>query len=139
MIYSEQDIDTLTRTLYGEARGESRLGQVAVAWVIKNRVNPKRMRRRTVQRVCTEPWQFSCWNENDPNRNKLIALSQTDGEYRRLRQVAEDVLFIVIPDPTSGANHYLNEKFLRRLNALPSWFDVSKMTARIGDHTFLRL
>jgi len=31
--------DILARTLWGEARGESLAGQIAVAWTIRNRVN----------------------------------------------------------------------------------------------------
>ena len=37
------DIDTLARTIYGEARGESRQGKIAVACVILNRVKRKKM------------------------------------------------------------------------------------------------
>ncbi|CAF1547856.1 unnamed protein product, partial [Rotaria sordida] len=35
---SLDEVDVLTRTVYGEARGESEDGQAAVAWVIMNRV-----------------------------------------------------------------------------------------------------
>ena len=31
------DLDALTRVVYGEARGESDEGKIAVAWVVKNR------------------------------------------------------------------------------------------------------
>ncbi|CAF3868537.1 unnamed protein product [Rotaria magnacalcarata] len=34
---SLNEIDVVTRTVYGEARGESKDGQAAVAWVIRNR------------------------------------------------------------------------------------------------------
>lgn len=35
--FSDEDIDTLARTVWGEARGESLLGKEAVACVILNR------------------------------------------------------------------------------------------------------
>ena len=40
--YTEQDWDTLARTIFGEARGESLQGQVGVAWVIRNRADSPR-------------------------------------------------------------------------------------------------
>ena len=66
------DIDTLARTIYGEARGESRQGKIAVACVILNRVKRKKMcgwreingyKVATVAATCLKPWQFSCWNK----------------------------------------------------------------------------
>jgi hypothetical protein len=39
MAATENDRDILARTLWGEARGESLAGQIAVAWTIRNRVN----------------------------------------------------------------------------------------------------
>jgi spore germination cell wall hydrolase CwlJ-like protein len=39
MAVTERDRDILARTLWGEARGETLAGQIAVAWTIRNRVN----------------------------------------------------------------------------------------------------
>jgi hypothetical protein len=39
MPVTEKDRDILACTLWGEARGESLAGQIAVAWTIRNRVN----------------------------------------------------------------------------------------------------
>lgn len=36
MTVTERDSDILARTLWGEARGESLVGQIAVAWTIYN-------------------------------------------------------------------------------------------------------
>jgi spore germination cell wall hydrolase CwlJ-like protein len=36
MTATVRDRDILARTLYGEARGESFAGQIAVAWTIRN-------------------------------------------------------------------------------------------------------
>ena len=70
---SEQDVDVLARTIWGEARGEGFAGQVAVGWAIRNRVEadlgndgkPDWWGEGYVG-VCKAPWQFSCWNKNDP-------------------------------------------------------------------------
>ncbi|MGG6879769.1 UNVERIFIED_CONTAM: cell wall hydrolase, partial [Pseudomonas aeruginosa] len=37
MSISPSALDTLTKTIWGEARGEGREGMIAVAWVILNR------------------------------------------------------------------------------------------------------
>ena len=39
MAEAEKDHDILARTLWGEARGETLAGQIAVVWTIRNRVN----------------------------------------------------------------------------------------------------
>ncbi|CAF0809757.1 unnamed protein product, partial [Didymodactylos carnosus] len=43
------EIDVLTRTVWGEARGESEEGQAAVAHVILNRVKKSHMGSKTVK------------------------------------------------------------------------------------------
>ena len=64
------DIDTLARTLFGEARGELYGGRVAVANVIINRAASQvTWWGNTVEEVCRKPKQFSCWDLkfNKPN------------------------------------------------------------------------
>ena len=73
---NDEDVDALARTVFGEARGECLSGQEAVASVILNRVAFSGRRGgywwgNTVYEVCHKPWQFSCWNQNDPNRRLL--------------------------------------------------------------------
>lgn len=72
------DIDTLARTLYGEARGEGPRGLIAVANVIVNRAERGGWWGNSIETVCRKPWQFSCWNANDPNSAKLALLSEGD-------------------------------------------------------------
>lgn len=38
MPVTEKDRDILARTLWGEARGEGKAGQIAVAWTVRSRV-----------------------------------------------------------------------------------------------------
>lgn len=139
--YSTRDLDILARTLYGEARGEPTGGQVAVAWVIRNRASRARFAGDlvgdigAVERVCLAPWQFSCWNKGDPNRALLMA-ADIPG-YSAQLAIAGGVLEGTIPDPTGGADHYYTE-------AAPSWAGVwppswaEAMPKRtIGAHVFL--
>ena len=68
----DTNIDTLARTIFGEARGEPYLGKVAVANVVMNRValadqHPPFGLGSAAYRMYERAWQFSCWNPaNDP-------------------------------------------------------------------------
>ncbi len=75
----ERDIDVLARTIWGEARGEGIAGQIAVGWCIRNRVEMDLHNDgrpdwwgEGYEGVCRAPWQFSCWNKNDPNFPYLV-------------------------------------------------------------------
>ncbi len=65
-----KEIDYLARTIYGEARGENTASKKAVAWVIRNRVEAPAY-GRSYEEVVLRPYQFSCWNKNDPNYPKI--------------------------------------------------------------------
>ena len=130
-------IDTLARTIWGEARGESMQGRIAVAWVVLNRANDAQQRfDRTVEKVCTAPKQFSCWNANDPNLAKLKAVTDTNLAFRECLDVASRAVSGKLPpDPTGGANHY----HATSLTPLPKWAKNVAPTATIGSHVFYRL
>eukprot|EP00761_Pharyngomonas_kirbyi_P011980 gb/GECH01012006.1/.p1 GENE.gb/GECH01012006.1/~~gb/GECH01012006.1/.p1 ORF type:complete len:230 (+),score=46.25 gb/GECH01012006.1/:1-690(+) len=131
--YSAHDLDILTKTLYGEARGESKLGQIGVAWVIINRAKDYRW-PPTLAGVCQQPWQFSCWNPNDPNRERLENLDSSNSMYNQLYAVAQEVLNGEHSDPTNGANHY----YATYIGA-PAWAQGETPSATIGDHKFYNL
>lgn len=141
MQYDDHDALTLARTLYGEARGEPIDGKIAVAWVIRNRASRSRFAGAllghdgAVDKVCRAPWQFSCWNEGDPNRPLLLALreDQCRGEYG----VATNVLDGLVADPTCGADHYHTIERPAWAQAWPpDWAATMAETARFGGHVF---
>lgn len=141
MNYNEHDIVTLARTLWGEARGEPQDGQIAVAWVIRNRASRARFAGRlvgaegAVAHVCLAPWQFSCWNEGDPNRAKLLVLRED--QCAEQIEVARGVLDGAIDDPTGGADHYHTvdaPSWAREWP--PSWAPTMAESARFGGHVF---
>lgn len=143
--FSEYDLDIATRTVWAEARGEGPDGQAAVAWVLKNRaLNPRWWSRNgdevpddTIAAVCVDPWQFSCWNSNDPNRAKLLALPKTDPTYIRIRDICRKVFEGTIPDPTKKADHYLVTSWIPRTQWAKT--NEAKKTVTIKNHTFYRL
>lgn len=125
------DVDILTRTLWGEARGESQRGRQAVANVIMNRVNDPKRWPDTPAGVCLQPWQFSMWNEGDPNRSRALAVGPLNRQFRECADIAKLAVAGKLPDITGGANHYHTKA------VDPSWNRKMRRTAEIGAHVFM--
>lgn len=128
-----QDLDTMARTIWGEARGETFEGKIAVAWVIKNRADNPGWWGHEIAGVCRAPWQFSCWLENDPNRVKLLAVGASDSALKECLAVTAGVLTGIYADPTGGSNHY------HTVGISPKWSVGQKPNAKIGAHLFFKL
>lgn len=63
----------MAKTVFGEVRGEGDATRRAVAWVIRNRArDPAHRFGHSVWEVVTRPYQFSCWNRGDPNREAIL-------------------------------------------------------------------
>lgn len=125
--------DTLARTLWGESRSEPLRGIRAVAAVILNRAMHKRIKwwGRTVIGVCRAPWQFSCWNANDPNLPKLLAVTTANSRFQVCVDVAKEALAGQLSsEQTLNATHY-HTKVIR-----PSWARNRVPCADIGAHLF---
>lgn len=134
-------------TLYGEARNQSRAGQEAVVWVIRNRM---RQWKQTAATVCLGKNQFSCWNEgNDPNHIEVLlltsqALNQSvpaNPAWLLALRITDDVLGDRVPDPTGGATYYCTKAHLESPASQGDWFHrniVNRLreSGRIGDHVF---
>jgi spore germination cell wall hydrolase CwlJ-like protein len=121
----------LTRTVYGEARGESDDGQAAVAWVIQNRVAKGRAYMgKTIKDVCLQPEQFSCWNSNNPNRTLLLTLDTNSELYKNIRKIVEQILNGTRTDNTQGSTHYHTSK------VKPDWANGKNPVVTIGNHLF---
>lgn len=127
--YNAAELDIATRTVYGEARGESYEGKVAVAWVIRNRLARPCWWGRDIKGVCTHPWQFSCWTDH----NAIICRRATQEQMTDCREAVRKVFDGEEPDPTDGASHY------HRHDTKASWDDGTIPVKRIGNHVFLRL
>ena len=129
----EAAVDTLARTLWGEARGEPPAGQRAVAAVVLKRAGHPRVHwwGSDVAGVCRRPMQFSCWNEDDPNRVKLLALSADNAPFRQCLQVARAAAAGQLgAECAMGATHYHTRSIL------PKWARGKRPCAEIGNHVF---
>jgi hypothetical protein len=134
LIAQPADVLALARTIFGEARGESNAGREAVAHVVINRVNSHKF-RDTIEGVCLQPSQFSCFNVGDPNRPKILALEldSTNPTFKDCIAVAHRVIDGAVADNTGGATHYY-----ARTIAAPSWTIGATLTAEIGVHRFFK-
>jgi spore germination cell wall hydrolase CwlJ-like protein len=138
MTVTDNDRDVLARTLWGEARGEEPAGMVAVAWAIRNRVDDGKAKSWWGEGyigVCQKPWQFSCWNSNDPNFPFLSGAKPIPkAEFAMCQLAAQQVINDVKPDPTGGATHYYSTTMPKP----PKWVTGAKQTLKLGHHVFFK-
>lgn len=116
--YSNSDTYLLARAIYGEARGEPYIGQVAVAAVILNRVKDSRF-PNTVSGVIYQKNAFTCVSDGQIN----LTPDQT------AIKAAKDALSGW--DPTNGCLYYYNPN-----TATSAWIWTREVRLKIGDHNF---
>jgi spore germination cell wall hydrolase CwlJ-like protein len=138
MITNDKDHDILARPLWGEGRGESLSGQITVAWTIRNRVSDGKAKSRWGEGyagVCQKPYQFSCWNKNDPNFSYLSGAKPIPSrELAQARIAADQVIEGKVPDPTGGATHY----YASTMPNAPTRAAKAKQTLTLGHHIFFK-
>lgn len=129
MLANEYPRLLLALCIWREARGQSTEAKRAVGWVIRNRTLDQRWPSNTVG-VILQPYQFSCFNRDDPNVNKYPRFDDKDFE--------ECCSVVEWPglDPTKGANHYHS---LPNGSAWPNWAIESKRVMTIGPFKFYKL
>ena len=116
--YSDADINLLARLIYGEARGESYVGQVAVGAVVLNRIKSASF-PNTMSGVIYQRYAFTAVDDGQINLSpnataKKAALDAINGW-----------------DPSYGALYYYNPK-----TATSAWIFSRKTTTTIGNHVF---
>lgn len=129
----------LSLTVWGEARGEGSEGQQAVFNVIMNRVKSGTTWWGSDPRsVCLHPYQFSCWNNNDPNLPQMIKVGESgvlDPNFDQIQTLAQMALEDNLPDITYGATSYYD----KRMTSPPSWAEGKTPCKDIGHHLFFRV
>ena len=116
--YTADDLYWLSKAVFGEARGESYTGQVAVAAVVINRLeNPEFP--KTIKDVIFEPKAFTAVADGqiymDPNANAIKAAREA----------------MAGTDPSGGALYYWNPQ-----KATSKWIWTRSIIKRIGNHIF---
>lgn len=127
----------LVSTVAMEAEGEPFEGKLGVAFAIITRA--KKRHAGSISDTVLKRWQFSAWNTDSPTRMRLDEIQP--GIWADCWKAASAAYFSLVPDPTNGADHYLNEPLTRRIRrdgSLPAWVDNMTKTVVIGKHTFYR-
>jgi spore germination cell wall hydrolase CwlJ-like protein len=128
--------DVLTRTVIGEARGESPEGQAAVAHVILNRARQgfqgDNIKDVALRHNKKNIYQFSTWNPTDPNREFVLNIDTNGDLYKRVRKVVDQVVDGTHLDNTDGSLHY----YANWMEKPPAWAKDKDPAATIGNHYF---
>ncbi|GAB7054044.1 spore cortex-lytic enzyme [Paenibacillus sp. YK5] len=117
---SQQDLNIMANAVYGEARGEPYIGQVAVAAVILNRVKSPSF-PNTVSGVIFQPRAFTAVDDGQ------IWLTPND----TARKAVQDALNG--SDPTDGCLYYFNPE-----TATSAWIWTRPQVKQIGKHIFCK-
>ena len=118
--YSSADVALLARLIYGEARGESYVGQVAVGAVVLNRIKSPSF-PNTMSGVIYQKYAFTAVADGQinltPNETaKKAALDAMNGW-----------------DPSYGSLYYYNPKI-----ATSAWIFTRPTVVTIGNHVFAK-
>ena len=115
---SSSDLNLLAKCVYAEARGESYVGQVAIAAVVLNRVESPSF-PNTIAGVIYQPYAFTAVIDGQMN------LEPNDTAYNAARDAMNGW------DPTNGCIYYYNPA-----TATSSWIWSRKVMITIGKHNF---
>lgn len=116
----DSDDVLLARMLYGESRSCSEEEKIAVAYTAINRANDgKKWNGKNVKEAILKPWQYSCFNKNDANYEKLKDPMKDDAEsFCECLKVANEVLQGKHSELNKGQTHYFNPGVVK-----PKWAD----------------
>lgn len=135
---TQNDYETLARTVYGEARGLNEEEQRRVIGAILNRAADGHGGQTTVAGVCRAPKQFSCWNSNDPNYKQIgpNGVIRDPAAMQRIYDLVGNIFSEIADgsyqDLSGGARYYHTP------GVNPPWNRNMVVTVRSGNHIFFR-
>lgn len=138
-----KEIKCLATMVYGEARGEQKTGQVAVAYSAMNRAQGK----KSLCDVVLAPKQYSIFNNNPELRAAAQSLilppkkknSIDEDSWKSAQDVADIVFRRKVEDPTNGSTHYLAPKVMKAKGYIyPRWSRQYTLVAVIDNHKFYK-
>ena len=127
---SGEDIDVLARTVFGEARGETLAGQIAVAFTVLHRsrlargfkevhgVDHRFFGDGSIASACKAAKQYSCWNEGSPTLKTMADVTMGNASFQMAHYVATGVVNQALSDALPNATHYYNPQGVLRI---PVW------------------
>ncbi len=129
-LWKQKELTLLAMCVYGESRSEPYEGKLSIGFVVMNRLEEKSWYGKTLKEVLLKPYQFSCFNRNDPNYKKLF--SPDKGLWKKCFKAAWNAYSKLSKDPTLGADHYC------RYDISPPWINSMEKKKQIGDHVFFK-
>lgn len=118
---TKDELDCFAKAIYHEARGEPLTGQIAVGWVILNRVLSPAY-PHSICDVVYQTNQFS-WTSMKHSLTNM-------GDFISAKSLASDIIEGIHPDPTNGALYFNN------LGVRP--YRHSTLTLRVQHHYFYK-
>ncbi|BCJ85358.1 spore cortex-lytic enzyme [Effusibacillus dendaii] len=116
--FSRGDLQLMAQTVYGEARGEPYIGQVAIAAVILNRLQHPQF-PHTIPGIIFQPGAFTAVSDGQ------IWLTPNETARRAVRDALNGW------DPSGGATYYFNPE-----TATSKWIWSRPQIKKIGKHIF---
>jgi len=118
-------------TLWMEARGEPAAGRELVATVIVNRAKARRM---SVEAVCLERKQFSCWNDVKASDGVPdVVVDELVGPVWRHCMRLGELVVAGRYEPLNDAEYFYNPEVCH-----PAWARDMVVVVKRGRHWFLR-
>lgn len=129
-----EDVLIAARTVWSGGRGETYVGKKAIAHVLINRtIETFGDADHSLAATSLRHKQFSGWNENDPNRARVINATVNSKVFRECLCAVLEA--IDEPDPLYRSRHYMT--IARREKGWPkSWGPSREPVVRIGNHLF---
>lgn len=87
-------------------------------------------RAKERRRLWESHWNFSCWNENDLNREKIKAIKPGHKVFDTCLRIARRAVSGCLDDITNGTTHY----HTGAVN--PPWSQGRPACAEVGHHLF---
>lgn len=137
-------LELMALCIWAEARNQGLEGMQAVGSVILNRASRPGWWGKDIKSVILKPYQFSCLNEDDPQRSRMMQMAADFGAslakselLRACWWIAKGLREAIAPDGkpalgtnVGGATHY------HTTAVNPNWKSKMRMVTKIKDHIF---
>ena len=128
------DVEILALCVWREARGEVWDAKLGVACSIRNRVLKGGWWGNTYHTVILKPWQYSSFNEGDPNSTKYP--DPNDPVWLQCLENASLIINGNCDDNTGGAQSYFDRSLD---NNPPNWAATMTHTVNLGRLHFYKV
>jgi spore germination cell wall hydrolase CwlJ-like protein len=123
------ELDILTGTIFGEARGEPTEGKIGVGLTILTRVQNPGWWGRNFREVCLADRQFNCWQDHNKD-DIILARKENTADWKNCKAIAIEILLGHIMNGLGHPTHY------HTANISPKWASRFIKLTQIGKHIF---